>query len=253
MYPFKTYFAGLSFLIFFKASVALGKGDLCASKEKDHFFSPRSAVGEKQTCPKGQIDSPSAPQHQPWSYIPHCTQPPGHGKYCIYTNSDLFSGQGITIITKPEAAQKFVDDGVFGDARHTSPSAHDRKYEALARPGRGVGLFVKPGEVIRAGELILVDYPTLLVAGEVVDSFPAHVRQDLQWRATIQLPDKGRRRSRGLAKSGGWEIDEIDNVIETNAFRQAHDDVAYLALLPEVAVSRLSLPPKSSDLTFCRE
>jgi len=198
------------------------------------------------TCPRWQLQgAPRAAGHEPWTHAVYCvrTRDVGSEPVCVFTDADFYFGQGISIVARRDTAARMVHDGLLDPAPHERPPtrASEAKYEPLEREGSGVGLFVKPSEVIRAGERVLVDYPTL-VNGQLGESVPPDLRRYLQWKAVLQLPGDARRRSRDLAKSRGQFMDEIENLLETNAFTHQKADALHDVLFTEAAVrSSMSL------------
>jgi hypothetical protein len=188
------------------------------------------------TSLKGQIEAASrVSAHPPWTHAQYCDYSPDDKKFCVLTNSTFAFGQGISIIARPAVALNIAD--AMKMHHLVERREEDLKYEAMERPGRGVGLYVKPDELIKAGEIIMIDYPTLLIAEEAVDTLDSEIKQELQWIGVLQLSELGRHRTRHLAQSMGVGVDEIDNVVATNSFRQSHGDAFDLAILPEIAVS----------------
>lgn len=198
-------------------------------------------VAAAATCPKSQLQgAPRAEGHEPWTHASYCVGTGEVGKeVCVFTYADFHFGQGISVITRQDIATKLVDARLFDKSQYELPDETvEVKYVAIDREGMGIGLFVKPSEEIKAGERILIDYPTL-VNGQVGDSVPAEIRQHLQWKALLQLPKTARERSRKLAKSQGKFVDELQNVIETNAFTHEKADALHDILFTEAAVSTL--------------
>ena len=116
------------------------------------------------------------------------------------------------------------------------------KYEAVQRrPEVGIGLFVKASERYRAGEIIMVDYPTMIIPSGVVDSISLNTLNDLRWKALLQVPDQARFRTRDLAQSKGRFMDEIVNIFETNAFTHSKGGALHDIIFPEASVC-ISLP-----------
>ena len=200
------------------------------------------------TCPRSQLQgAPRTGGHEPWTHAAYCARAyePGREPVCVFTDADFHRGQGISIVTRRDTAAKLVEEGLLGRPPRHGASADVPavpKYEAAEREGSGIGLFVRPSEVIRAGERVLVDYPTF-VNGQVGDSIPPDIRRYLQWKAMLQLPGETRRRSRDLAKSQGVFVDEIENVLGTNAFTHEKGGALHDVLFPEAAVG---LVPVSS-------
>jgi len=134
-------------------------------------------------------------------------------------------------------AAELVGAGLLTRSQHELPEhLVATKYEAIEREGSGVGLYVKPAKTIREGERIMIDYPTLLVPNQVGESMPPEIRLHLQWKAWLQLPGPARRRSRDLAKSKGRFMDELQNVVGTNAFTHEKGGVPHDVIFTEASV-----------------
>jgi hypothetical protein len=195
------------------------------------------------TCPEWQLQlSPRTTEDSPWTHAPYCVQLPAakykQSQLCVFTDANFHFGQGISIITQPDIADKIVGDGLLASSPYAEAyTKGESKYEAIYVAGRGIGLFVKTFHEIEAGELLFVDYPTLLVPSELTDRPSQDVLYDLQWKAVFQLPDSARARTRGLAKSKGKYFDEIENVVGTNAFTQNKGGAVHDVMLTETAVS----------------
>jgi len=128
----------------------------------------------------------------------------------VFTDANYYGGQGLSIVARPEVVKTLLgEEGMFlsGRGRYESKGRGEGevKYEALERPGMGVGLFVKSGQSYEAGEVILVDYPTLMLPAEGFEGADLGVLEGLAWKGLLQLPEGGRGLTRGLARSKkGW-------------------------------------------------
>ena len=194
------------------------------------------------TCPMTQLQGASRSQgNEPWTHPAYCIRT-AREPVCVYTDADFHFGQGISVVARSSTAAKLVASGLLDRSvfEVSNAAAASVKYEALQTAGSGTGLFVKAGETIRAGERVLVDYPTL-VNGHVGEDMPREVRRVLQWRAVLQLPRETRRRSRALARSNGVDADEIDDVLWTNSFTHEKADAMHDVLFTEAAVSDHSI------------
>jgi hypothetical protein len=106
-------------------------------------------------------------------------------------------------------------------------------------PGKGLG--VMAGQAIPCGTVLLCDRARILVDVR----FPQHVRraqgQRLLHKAAgrLSVPDDVRNLSRSVkAKPGEARGVLEENVLSTNSVAATIDGVAYMALFPEIAVSR---------------
>jgi hypothetical protein len=208
-----------------------------------YTFSPQSRsdlADIQQICPKWQVDISSAVEgHAPWTHEPYCLLSNLTGKeVCVFTNANYHFGQGISIIATPGTAKNIVRLGLVSESQFESEYLNTpNKYEEIERPGYGVGLFVKESQEIKAGELIFVDHPTLLSPNDSKD--PLRTEDDLYllWKAVLQLPGEAKLRTLKLAKSKKNYMDDIKNIISTNAFTHEKADVAQDVLFTEASVS----------------
>jgi len=214
---------------------------------------PAKDQSPSQSCPKSQIQ-PSFPEpgHHPWTHPPHCELvSPAGDELCVFTDANYHGGQGLSIVARPEVVKNLLGDRMFQRGRYDTPRGMGEvggggegregkvKYEALERPGMGVGLFVKSGQSYEAGEVILVDYPTLMLPAEGFEGADLGVLEGLAWKGLLQLPEGGRGLTRGLARSKkGWAIvDEIVDVVDTNAFAHEKGGAVHNIIFPLAAVS----------------
>lgn len=232
--------------------------------------SPQSLFGDSkpdQVCPlNGLTHLLPSRDHHPWTHVPRCFQPaitssrgrsPDNEAYCIYTGSTFRSESRITFITKPAIASYLAEKSVINpkirsqvDQERLSEADHAARdaaaqtwpaYEALARPGRGFGLFAN--RTISEGEVIIVDFPHFILLHEVYRHLSEEQRQEAQWTALLSLPPSTQRELRNLAKSR--DGDEIDAVMGTNSVGQVYGReggaLRHVGLPPLFAVSRGSL------------
>lgn len=193
------------------------------------------------TCPKSQLQgAPQSAGHEPWTHAPFCIRTGGIGKrLCVFTDAKFHFGQGISVITRHETAAQLIQERLLDRSQYELPDMTAApKYEAIDREGMGIGLFVKSSQEIKAGERVLVDYPTLINSHIDDESIPDEIRLYLQWKGLLQLPKHARERSRNLAKSQDLFMDEFQNVMGTNAFTQEKADATHDLLFTEAAVCR---------------
>ncbi|KAK1835161.1 hypothetical protein QBC39DRAFT_419728 [Podospora conica] len=178
-------------------------------------------------CPPSQLPihlpSPS-PRHSPWTHPPRCittTQDAKQQQLCVFTSTTFNPPLGLSIVASAAAAADLVRAGLLTEPPEQHKEAEeDVKYEPRPVPsmGGGVGLFVKRGKRFAAGEVILVDRPTLMVPDRDGGDAMGSVVQELAWQGVMQLPERGKRLTRGLARDLGG--DELVDVVDTNAFSQ---------------------------------
>jgi len=201
----------------------------------------RSILNLKAICPPTNIQRST--EFLPWTHEPFCIRSRNKwgDDFCVYTNADFRSGQGISIITDVEGGLQIADKSAVGKPELQGfPSAatgEDVPYVAREEPGKGIGLFVKPGERVKAGRTILLDYPAIVVNREVLQWLSEEDREELQWLALMQLPAATRARVRSLAKSWGSEMDEVSDIMKTNTIGQAFGEHRHVSIFPQVSVS----------------
>ncbi|KAM7206065.1 hypothetical protein V8F20_002847 [Naviculisporaceae sp. PSN 640] len=190
---------------------------------------------ELRTCAKWQIKiSTQTREHKPWTHAPYCLPDNGKAqKMCVYTDVDFNNGKGLSIVAMPEVAEKLIDLDLLRRGPVSEPSYI--KYEAIEKPGLGIGLYVKASEKYKAGEIIMREYPTLIAPSGSVDAISAEDLDLLRWRALLQLPDAARQRTRALARSSKTYKDEIVDILDTNAFTHQKAGVAHDIIFPEAA------------------
>lgn len=116
-----------------------------------------------------------------------------------------------------------------------------RKYEERFVEGKGRALFLKEGETLKAGEVVLVDYPSLLVAKDAMEVLLPEERYRMNWLGVMQLPDEGRGLVRGLTSKGRY-ADEVDNIVAMNALGVQYGGFQHMGIFPEAAVRSPPLP-----------
>jgi len=192
------------------------------------------------TCSKWRVrPSPQEQGHEPWTNAPFCVKTEaGNHKLCVFTDAGFHFGQGISILATPEVAESFVNNGLFNKSKSgiLLSNTTETKYEAINRSGLGIGLFVKPGQRYSAGEVIVVDYPTVILPSGADDSMNPDLLGDLRWKALLQLPAVARARTRALAQSKDKFMDEVTNIFETNAFTHEKGGGLHDIIFPEASV-----------------
>lgn len=68
------------------------------------------------------------------------------------------------MVAQPDFAFELVDDDPFSKARGLQAKMRS-KYETLRKLGRGAWLFMELSHRFGAGDLIMIDYPTLIFPG----------------------------------------------------------------------------------------
>ena len=211
---------------------------------------PRPA---RTTCPLPLDDTsaydPDSAQLQPLKCLHTRVDSPGDNEavHCIYT-APSFRGE-LALSTSAEDAANIIGMGGLDDlvAPYVPPhlfstGAVDRgrgaAYEVVDMPGKGKGAIAS--RVISKGEVFMVDYPLLLMEGELMAGMNPASRRGILRRAVDGLGEGGRERVLGLARSAEGE-DEVLDVFVTNGCGVEVWGKGYTGLFPEVAVSCLAL------------
>ena len=129
-------------------------------------------------------------------------------------------------------------DGREGNVKVES----EKKYEERFVEGKGRALFLKEGESLKAGEVVLVDYPSLLVAKDAMEVLLPEERYRMNWLGVMQLRDEERAVVRGLVSKGRY-ADEMDNIVAMNALGVQYGGFQHLGAFPEAAVRIFTLFP----------
>jgi len=179
----------------------------------------------------------------PWTHIPYCMAPVEKQQmtFCSATSADFHEGRGISIMAFGPYAKDIENTTNLG--KKFSVRGGEKKYEIVKTDKKGNGLYVKKGKSIKAGEVIIVDYPTLTVSRDVNEFFAPDERQRIQWMGLLQLPDAGREATMSLERHGRYE-DELDNLITKNAIGVTINSRKFMSVFPEVARVNHNCLPK---------
>ncbi|SPO04076.1 uncharacterized protein DNG_06759 [Cephalotrichum gorgonifer] len=222
--------------------------------------SATTLLSPSPTCAASSLSPlPSDPYaFRPWTHEPYCLHPadkPLLG-FCLFTNAEFHGG--MSVVTLPEIAAvmanrtgmwlapppqhstvRLWEDGsgpvVGGDEQaRAHGEVVERKFEERAAPGKGRGLFVREGQSVRAGEVLFVEYPTLLIARDAIEVLLPEERYRMNWLSVGQLGEKGRKVVRGLWSEGKY-ADELDNVVAMNSLGVQYGGFRHLATFPQTA------------------
>jgi hypothetical protein len=168
-----------------------------------------------------------APTH-PWTQHPVCTAT--KPTFCVYTNSNFFSGRGISIIGTPESVELISRNRVFYQPSFLNRSQNvNLKYELRQLPGRGFGLLANTA--LGVGDEVMAHPPVIAVQAIASENLAGKRLWELFRVGVEQLPAKTR--NMFLALQGDAGGDEVYDRFTTNAF-ELFD---YAAVFPETAVS----------------
>lgn len=206
---------------------------------------------------------PSDPAiYRPWTHEPYCIHPAEKPllAFCVFTNAEYHGG--TSFVTLPELGMHMANrtgmamgPGQAGavrvggedeqGGREGNVKEVEKKYEERVVEGKGRALFLKEGETLKAGEVVLVDYPSLLVAKDAMEVLAPEERYRMNWLGVMQLPDEGRAVARGLTSRGRY-ADEVDNVLAMNALAVQYGGFQHMGAFPEAAVR--TIPPPNISL-----
>ena len=152
---------------------------------------------------------------------------------CIFSNSDL--GGGLVLVTSPRNAEIISD---FPAPPRPRPAP--LPFDVAHVPGKGVGLIAN--REIRAGEIIMVRPPTMIVQTAAHVGLDPEPRDMLYDRAMARLP--GPKRALFLGQMGR----DVHDKIETNCFQLfvdgENESGSHLACYPEVSRFNHDCRPK---------
>lgn len=157
-----------------------------------------------------------------WTYPPRCLgpeslKPNGTRHDCLFTSAEFRNGHGISIIGPASITADLIAQGAFID-RPDPPAAVKRQagkpaYRVVDVPGKGKG--VVAARRIKRGEIVMADYPSVLIStGFVVETKPHHRRRLLK-AAFNQLPEETKEAVYGLKR--GAEKHPVDQIVGTNS------------------------------------
>ncbi|KAL2266839.1 hypothetical protein VTJ83DRAFT_4116 [Remersonia thermophila] len=179
-----------------------------------------------------------------WSFSPSCVQQTPKNTNstridCLFTSTEFRNGHGTSLVTSTTIASNLIGMDAFVD-KPNPPVAVRRElsgpaYEVRPVPGKGQGVVAT--RRIRAGEIIMVDVPAVLIQIAFLADTKPHHRRRLLKKAINQLPEETRNKvyqlHRGSAK---YEIDAILGP-NSNTVMLADSEV-HVGVFPEVAVYR---------------
>lgn len=112
-------------------------------------------------------------------------------------------------------------------------SGQAKKYEERLVPGKGRSLFSKTP--LKAGETLLTEHPSVLLARDALKLLLPEERHRLNWLGVMQLPDTARQSVRGLSSTARY-ADEVDGAVAVNALGVQVGGFGHLGVFPETAV-----------------
>lgn len=167
--------------------------------------------------------SDESPNAIAWDYPPKCISPPAKDNTtvpridCLFTSTTFRNGHGISLVSSTLTTSHIVGVGSFDD--EAPPLGVQRRenlgsaYEIVPVEGKGLGVVAK--RKIKRGEIVMSDYPSLLIGTGFLGTAQPHHRRRMLKQAINQLPDKLRSKVRGLSR--GAEKYEVDAILGPNA------------------------------------
>lgn len=135
--------------------------------------------------------------------------------YCVYTDARFWGGRGISFLTTADAMDKTVRRGL---EQHYRPGFVTKvavdAFEEREVAGKGVGLVAK--RLLRRGELIIAEPPSVMVHLDMRTSVSEETRLEMQRAAVDALPRGTRLETLGLAGRGRG--DAVEDILDTNSF-----------------------------------
>lgn len=208
--------------------------------------------GNRLHCPPPLLDSPAQLKDAPWTHPVQCidgkTAEDAPTVHCLYTSSSFGDGHGTSIITKPataadligaDAMEELPRHGALGNRSYTPgpvSTADGPAYEIQDVPGKGKGLVAK--RKIKQEEIVMLDFPALIVSTSFLMDTKAHFRRRLLKKAIARLPEATQKLVYDLSRSTGGEM--IDDILGTNTCSfNTGDNEPHLGLYPEFSASYL--------------
>lgn len=191
-------------------------------------------------CPASASEAvvePEPSRWAPWTHRPYC---PGT-KYCVFTNSRFGGGEerGVSIITTEGNISRSVDllEEAF-IAPHPRIEAGNGSqvlpWVVEDVPGKGKGVIAT--HMIRRGEAFMVDPASLMAAADLMKQVTGAQGSMLFATAIDQLPNPQTVMS--LARGNKAATSVAEDVVKTNTFAVTLNGVRYMALFPEISVSK---------------
>ncbi|GKT44235.1 uncharacterized protein ColSpa_04416 [Colletotrichum spaethianum] len=223
------------------SSAALSSGNV----DSQCSWNPSGPLSLLEQCRKAYNSKTASGSSNwsPWTQQPVCVSPKTEKgpDYCAFVKEDFRGKTGVLIITSPEIAAG--DYSIVGDFDprwidfNRQPVRLDAlPFEVKEMPGKGLGAVANT--TIRAGDVILREYPVLLQLAEI--SAPID-RMKALWvleEGFIRLPIQDQQRVFDLSRSTGGHV--LEDIIRTNTFGATFNDVGHFGLFPRVAVIRSS-------------
>ncbi|TDZ24884.1 SET domain-containing protein 5 [Colletotrichum orbiculare MAFF 240422] len=204
---------------------------------------PLTPSRQRQTCslpfdPRRSSPSSAWPR---WTHRPVCSSSSAKTKpqLCAFVKTDFRGESGLLVLTTPEVAagdgsmvEDFDTNWVYAGPPAATP-ASPPPYEVKEIPGKGLG--VVANAAIRAGEVVMREYPRILQTASA-DVLEGPERGEVMWvleEGFVRLPREDQARIFDLARSTGGH--PVEDVIRTNTFGVTFNNVTHHGLFPGIA------------------
>ncbi|KAK4184246.1 hypothetical protein QBC35DRAFT_441840 [Podospora australis] len=137
---------------------------------------------------------------------------------CLFTSTNFRNGHGISLIAKSTIASNLLSLGSMQDGPLFSVYAQNRELKGKPykiAPVEGKGLGVVATRKIKRGEIIMTDYPALLIGTGFLANTKPHIGRRMLKQAIKQLPEGTRRKVEGLQR--GQERFEVEAILGPNS------------------------------------
>uniref|UniRef100_L2FM87 SET domain-containing protein n=1 Tax=Colletotrichum fructicola (strain Nara gc5) TaxID=1213859 RepID=L2FM87_COLFN len=173
-----------------------------------------------------------------WTHRPVCTSPKTNSRYCAFVKDDFHGDSAVLVLTSPETAAGDLGLIEDSDPRWLSPGSSSLPprippYEVRKVPGKELG--VVANSTIRAGEVIMRDYPTILqtVSTEVWEQIDPREALWVLEEGFVRLPEEVQIKVFELARSTGGHV--LEDVLHTNTFAASFNNVSHYGLFTNIA------------------
>ncbi|KAF4865561.1 hypothetical protein CGCSCA1_v014031 [Colletotrichum siamense] len=174
-----------------------------------------------------------------WTHRPVCTSPKTESRYCAFVKDDFHGDSAVLILTSPETAAGDLGLIEDFDPRWLGPGSSSLPprippYEVQKIPRKELG--VVANSTIRAGEVIMRDYPTILqtVSTEVWEQIDPREALWVLEEGFVRLPREVQIKVFELARSTGGHV--LEDVLHTNTFAASFNNVSHYGLFTNIAV-----------------
>jgi len=175
----------------------------------------------------------------PWTHAPYCTD----NGYCVFTNARFRNNLGISVVTTPENIASVSN--LVGLLSSSPPSREPVPPSYVIKPIPDKGIGVVAARDIQRGEIIMSEPVTILADFDLPKKLEHSDGVMLFGRGFSQLSDPDRAWT--LAKSSEHLLAPAsEDIMRTNAFGVALNDVDRMAIFPNISVRTPSRPDRKT-------